>query len=107
MDSIRKNVLQAELSICEAIKLKYIVLWNSSAKLCANIKTAKPEGCTNPTAIFQNESTKNAFNASDVIVFVTDGKIDNSSVTQVNKKKRCESGSSAVDLKKFNQPLSL
>ncbi|CAF3960171.1 unnamed protein product, partial [Rotaria sp. Silwood2] len=80
--SIGKNVLQAELSICEATQFNHIVLWNTSAKLCTNIQSARPDGGTSPTAIFQNESTKNAFNKSDVIVFVTDGEIDNSSVTQ-------------------------
>ena len=83
MVSVEKNVLQAELSICQAIQFDHIVLWNTSAKLCTNIESAKPDGGTNPTAIFQNESTKKAFNASDVVVFVTDGEIDNGSVTQV------------------------
>lgn len=81
--SIQKNVLQAELSICQVTKFDHIVLWNSYAQLCTNIDSASPTGGTNPTAIFQNQSTKNAFNQSDVIVFVTDGEIDNVSVTQV------------------------
>ncbi|CAF1345759.1 unnamed protein product [Rotaria sordida] len=80
--SIGKNVLQAELSICQVTQFDHIVLWNTTAKLYTNIETAHPEGGTNPTTIFQNESTKNAFNKSDVIVFVTDGEIDNNSVTQ-------------------------
>jgi hypothetical protein len=85
--SIGKNVLQAELSICQATQFNHIILWNTSAQLCTNIQSAKPDGGTNPTAIFQNKSTENAFNASDVIVFVTDGQIGNSSVTQVKRRK--------------------
>ncbi|CAF4706468.1 unnamed protein product, partial [Rotaria magnacalcarata] len=80
--SIGKTVLQAELSICQATRFDHIVIWNSSAELCTNIASAKPEGGTYPIAIFQNEATKNAFHQSDVIVFVTDGEIDNASVTQ-------------------------
>ncbi|CAF4158021.1 unnamed protein product [Rotaria sp. Silwood2] len=86
--SVGKDVLQAELSICQATQFDYVVLWNTSAKLCTNIETATPAGGTNPTCIFQNESTKNAFNKSDVIVFVTDGEIGNSSVTQVKGEKK-------------------
>ncbi len=85
--SIGSNVLKAELSICQSTQFNHIVLWNTSAKLCTNIESAISEGGTNPTAIFQNELTKKAFNASDVIVFVTDGEIDNSNVTQVQQKK--------------------
>ncbi|CAF3770213.1 unnamed protein product [Adineta steineri] len=80
--SIGKNVLQAELSVCQATEFNHIILWNTSAKLCTNINSVRPEGGTNPTTIFQNELTKKAFDQSDVIVFVTDGEIDNSSVTQ-------------------------
>ncbi len=98
MVSIGKNVLQAELSICQATQFDHIVLWNSSANLCTNINSAKPEGGTSPTAIFQNESTKKAFHASDVIVFVTDGEIENSSVTQVRQKIVIRIFSITVDL---------
>ncbi|CAF3680647.1 unnamed protein product [Rotaria sp. Silwood1] len=77
-----------ELSICEATQFNHVVLWNTSAKLCTNIQSARPDGGTSPTAIFQNESTKQAFNKSDVIVFVTDGEIDNGSVTQVKREKK-------------------
>ncbi|CAF1533761.1 unnamed protein product, partial [Rotaria sordida] len=80
--SIGKNVLETELSICQVIQFDYVILWNTSAKLCTNIETSTPQGGTSPMAIFHNESTKEAFNKSDVIVFVTDGEIDNSSVTQ-------------------------
>jgi hypothetical protein len=83
--SIGSDVSKAELSICRCTQFDHIVLWNTSAKLCANIESAKPGGDTNPAAIFENESTKKAFNASDVIVFVTDGAISNSSVTQVKQ----------------------
>jgi hypothetical protein len=38
---------------------------------------AKPEGGTNPTAIFQNEQAKRALIESIVIIFGTDGEIDN------------------------------
>jgi len=50
--SIGKNVLQAELSICQATSFDHIVLWNSSAKLCTNIGSAKPDGGTDPKSIF-------------------------------------------------------
>jgi hypothetical protein len=86
--SIGKNVLQAELSICQATQFNHIILWNSSAQLCTSIQSAKSEGGTDPKAIFQNKSTENAFNASDVIVFVTDGEINNSDVTQVKRTKK-------------------
>lgn len=86
--SIGSNVLKAELSICQATKFNHIVLWNSTAKLCTNIESATSEGGTSPMAIFQNQSTKAAFNESDVVVFVTDGEIDNSSVTQVKKREK-------------------
>ena len=88
MVSIGKNVLETELSICQVTQFDYVVLWNTSAKLCTNIETSTPQSGTSPMAIFHNESTKEAFNKSDVIVFVTDGEIDNSSVTQVKKEKR-------------------
>ncbi|CAF1092901.1 unnamed protein product [Adineta ricciae] len=77
-----KYVLQAELSICQATNFDHVVLWNSSARLCSDIKSARPEGGTSPIAIFQNESTRKAFQTCDVVVFVTDGQIDNHSVTQ-------------------------
>ncbi|CAM4902989.1 unnamed protein product [Rotaria socialis] len=82
LTSIGKTVLQAELSICQATRFDHIVLWNSSAELCTNVALAKSEGGTYPITIFQNGATKNAFYQSDVIVFVTDGEIDNASVTQ-------------------------
>ncbi len=72
------------MSICQATQFDHIVLWNSSAKLCTDIQSAKSDGGTSPTAIFQNESTKKAFIESDIIVFATDGAIDHGSVTQVN-----------------------
>ncbi|CAF1491639.1 unnamed protein product [Rotaria sp. Silwood1] len=80
--SIKKNILEAELSICHVTQFDYVVLWNTLAKLCTNIQTATPEGGTSPSAIFYNELTKEAYTKSDVIVFVTDGAIDNTSVTQ-------------------------
>ncbi|UJR07771.1 hypothetical protein I4U23_012054 [Adineta vaga] len=80
--SIGKNVLQAALSICETVRFDHIILWNTSAEICTDITAAKPTGGTSPKAIFQNESTKQAFEKSDVIVFVTDGEIDDNSVTQ-------------------------
>ena len=78
-----KYVLQAELNICQATNFDHVVLWNSSARLCTDIESAQPEGGTSPIAIFQNEPTRNAFQTCDVVVFVTDGEIDNHSVTQV------------------------
>ncbi|CAF0804459.1 unnamed protein product [Didymodactylos carnosus] len=79
---VGKDILKAELSICQDIKFDNIILWNSSAEICKDIKSARSTGGTDPQAIFKNGSTKEAFNTSDVIVFVTDGEIDNSSVTQ-------------------------
>ena len=81
--STQNDILKAELGICQRIQFNHVILWNTSAQICTDIQSAKPSGGTDPSTIFQNPSTKNAFNASDVIVFVTDGEIDNGSVTRV------------------------
>ncbi|CAF4597990.1 unnamed protein product, partial [Rotaria sp. Silwood2] len=79
--SIGKNVLKAELHICSATKFDGVLLWDTPAKLCTNVETPALEAGTSPFAIFKHESTKEAFNKSDVAVFVIDGAMDNSSVT--------------------------
>lgn len=81
--STENNILKAEIGICERIQFNHVILWSTSAQICTDIQTARHGGGTDPSAIFQHSATKNAFNASDVIVFVTDGEIDNGSVTRV------------------------
>ncbi|CAF1686142.1 unnamed protein product, partial [Adineta ricciae] len=82
--SLGKTILEAELDICHYIQFDYIVLWNSSAEICKDIKCAMPTNGSSPSSIFENTNTKEAFNQSDVIVFVTDGEIGNASVAQVS-----------------------
>ena len=73
------------MSICQSTQFNHIVLWDTSAGLCRDIQSARPNGGTDPTCIFHNTATKEAFSSSDVIVFVTDGEIPSQSVTQVKK----------------------
>ena len=78
-----KSILAAELAICQVTQFQSIALWNSQAKLCTDLRAARPEGGTDPASIFQNSTTKKAFEDSDIVVFVTDGDIDAGSVTRV------------------------
>ena len=61
----------------------HVVLWDTSASICTDLSAVRPQGGTEPTAIFTNPITKSAFDASDIVVFVTDGEISPSSVTQL------------------------
>ncbi len=83
LKSIGKTILEAELSICDLIKFDDIVIWNTNSFICSNISNVQSNGIRNPSSIFENNSTKDIFLKSDVIVFVTNGQIEHKYVTKV------------------------
>ena len=89
-----------ELDICQVTEFQSIVLWNSQAKLCTDLQSAHPTGGTDPASIFQDNSTKRAFEDSEIVVFVTDGDIGAGSVTQV----RTLWSFTKADRKSFSMP---
>lgn len=82
LKSIEKTILEAELSICNLIEFNDIVIWNTKAFICSNISNIQSNGNRNPSSIFENNSTKEIFIKSDVIVFVTNGQIQQKNVTK-------------------------
>jgi hypothetical protein len=83
LKSVNKSIFEVELNICQMIKFNHIVIWNTNAFICEDISMIKPNGLTNPSSIFQNQSTKDLFNQSDIIFFLTDGQIEHQNVFKV------------------------
>ena len=70
------------------IKFDKIVIQNTNAFICEDISLIEPNGITNPSSIFQNQLTKDLFDQSDFIFFLTDGQIEHQNVSKVCQKQK-------------------
>lgn len=65
------------------IEYDYIVIWNTDASISNDLSLIKSNGIANPSSIFNNNLTKDIFNQSDIIIFITNSNIQNTNVHQV------------------------
>ena len=65
--------------------VKYVA-WNSDARQVNDYTTIRSTGRTCPAAILDNRYTRDVYNSSNLIVFITDGEIWQSDVQDFNKK---------------------
>lgn len=87
------NILKLEIKIvCDIVNNivnKNIVFWDDNIKgIYDNIDDIdiRPHGWTDPSVILDNDDTYNILKKSDVIIFCTDGCIDNNEVTKFSDK---------------------
>lgn len=83
------SIFRRELLIANTLGIKTnICLWNNTATVTTLHQINKEfidklsTGGTEPASIFANQATKQLFNKSNSIVFMTDGEIDQSGVTR-------------------------
>ena len=76
LKSVEKSIFEIELNLCQIIPFDGVVLWSDHAQICQEISSIEPNGTTDPSYIFQNLQTKQLFQQSDFIVFLTDGQIE-------------------------------
>ena len=68
------------------IEFNHIVIWNENAFLYGNLFTIESNGMSNPSSIFQNQLRKDLFNQAEVLIFLTDGRIEHGNVLRVGFK---------------------
>ena len=85
LPATNRSIIESELSLCQLKKFDHIVAWSTTATICRDLSRLPAQGGTDPTSIFTNPKTKAAFDASDVVVFVTDGEIPAPSVTRLGQ----------------------
>ena len=81
--SLQKSIFEIELNLCQMIQFDQIILWSDKASIWEKTSLIEPNGITNPLCIYQNPSTKDLFQKSDLIFFLTDGQIEHQNVSKV------------------------
>lgn len=74
------NILETEIALAKKIvkSSNNMVYWSTFVSFGKN---AYPNGGTNPSCIFANDTSKRLFDSSDIVLFFTDGEIYQNEVT--------------------------
>ena len=84
----KKPILQHELDFIKlfgSFNPEKSILWNHAATKIITYETVCATGCTEPSCIFDNVTSRLIFDNNQVIFFMTDGEISSTEVTKFTK----------------------